>query len=109
MITIKNLYSKVISDYIQKMKENFIDELEMIFIIGSSASTKVIENWSDIDVILVIDDYNFDTLDKIKKLTNNFLVKIETTIYSKKEFENIETKNLADFSCTMKKGKRLVK
>ena len=83
----KNEYSNTIEKYVEVMKKEFKEELEMLLIIGSSCSNKVIPNWSDIDSILVIKDYNFDTVNKIKKVTNSFDVKIGTTIYSKKEFE----------------------
>lgn len=84
----KNKYSKIIYNYVTKMKENLANELEMLLVIGSSCSNKVIENWSDIDIILVISDYNFEIIEKIKEISNSFEVKIGTTIYTKKEFIN---------------------
>lgn len=84
----KNKYSFTINSYVDNMKKTFPDELEMLLVIGSSCSNKVVENWSDIDVILVVNNYNFDIIEKIKKLTNSFDIKIGTTIYSKHEFIN---------------------
>ena len=83
----KNEYSNTIEKYVEEMKKIFKEELELLLIIGSSCSNKVITNWSDIDVILVLKKYDFDIINQIKELTNKFDVKIGTTIYSKKEFE----------------------
>ena len=84
----KNKYSNIINKYVKTIKKNLLDDLNMILVIGSSCSDKVIKNWSDIDVILVINDYNFNIIEKIKKISNSFEVKIGTTIYTKKEFIN---------------------
>ncbi len=84
----KNAYSNVINSYVKSIKNELKDELVMLLIIGSSSSNKVIENWSDIDVVLVLENYNFDIIEKIKAITKNFKVKIGTTIFTKKEFIN---------------------
>ncbi len=84
----KNEYSNVISDYVKKMKNELREELSLLLVIGSSSSSKVMVNWSDIDVILVVKNYNFDIVDKIKDISKCFPVKIGTTIYSEKEFIN---------------------
>lgn len=47
-------------------------------IIGSSSSNEVIKNWSDIDALVVLDEYNFKTIEIIKKISNSYPVKIET-------------------------------
>ena len=57
-----NKYSIYIDKYVNEMKESLKDELELLLIIGSSSSNEVIENWSDIDVIVVLDEYNFKTI-----------------------------------------------
>ena len=82
----KNEYSLVINDYVKRMKCELDEELSLILVIGSSCSSKVIIGWSDIDVILVVKNYNFDIVDKIRIISKNFPVKIGTTIYSEKEF-----------------------
>ncbi len=84
----KNEYSYVIDDYVKKMKNELGVDLSLILVIGSSSSSKVIVNWSDIDVILVVKNYNFDIVNKIRKISKGFPVKIGTTIYSEKEFVN---------------------
>ena len=83
-----NAFSEVINDYISKLKSNLKDQLEMIFIIGSSASDKVIDNWSDIDCILVLKELNKRNLKVITELSNGYKIKIGNTLYSKKEFED---------------------
>ncbi len=81
-----NEYSSVISNYVKRMKSELNNELSLLLVIGSSCSSKVIIGWSDIDVILVIRNYNFKIVDKIKNISKDFPVKIGTTIYSEKEF-----------------------
>jgi hypothetical protein len=81
-----NEYSSVISNYVKRMKSELNNELYLLLVIGSSCSSKVIIGWSDIDVILVVRNYNFKIVDKIKNISKDFPVKIGTTIYSEKEF-----------------------
>lgn len=91
-----NKYNIYIDKYVDEMKSNLKDKLQLLLIIGSSCSNEVIENWSDIDVILVLDKYDFKTIEIIKKISNSFPVKIGTTIYDKREFEekNIDPKTI---------------
>lgn len=91
-----NKYSIYIDKYVNEMKESLKDKLELLLIIGSSSSNEVIENWSDIDVIVVLDEYNFKTIEIIKKISNSYPVKIGTTVYDKREFEekNIDPKTI---------------
>lgn len=84
----KNDYKNIINEYIYSIKEKLDDNLEMIYIIGSSASESVILNWSDIDVIIVLKEYNIRSIETIKKESNAFNIKIGNTIYIKEELEN---------------------
>lgn len=84
----KNSYSHIIESYVKKIKDRLKDNLEMIYIIGSSATKDVVVNWSDIDVIIVLKEYIFEDIEIIKKVSNSYEIKIGNTLYSKKEFEN---------------------
>ncbi len=84
----KNKYSNIIESYIGLIKKELKDNLEMIYIIGSSATNDVVINWSDIDAIIVLKEYNYKDIEIIKKISNSFEIKIGNTLYSKKEFEN---------------------
>lgn len=83
-----NSYQNIIDKYVERMKRELNNELDLLLIIGSSSSSTVIQSWSDIDVILVVKDYNFKILERIRNISNSYDVKIGTTIYSRKEFEN---------------------
>lgn len=89
-----NSYQKIIDEYVEDIKEKLENQLELLLVIGSSSSPKVIPKWSDIDVVLVINNYTFEIIEKIKLLSNSYDVKIGTTIYTKKEFDalNIDPK-----------------
>lgn len=91
-----NNYRDYIEKYVTEMKEILKDELKFLLIIGSSCSSEVIDNWSDIDVIVVLKNYNFRTIELIKKVSNSYPVKIGTTVYDKREFEqkNIDPKTI---------------
>lgn len=84
----KNKYSKTIESYIEKLKEKLKDNLEMIYIIGSSATDDIVVNWSDIDAIIVLREYKYDDIETIKRISNSYEIKIGNTLYSKEEFEN---------------------
>ncbi len=83
---INNEYSNIIGKYVNEMKSNFKQELRMILIIGSSCSEKVIKNWSDIDVILVFDEIDIDTMEKVREIASSYKIKIGITVYNKVEF-----------------------
>ena len=83
----KNNYTDIIGDYIENLKGALDNNLELIYIIGSSATKDVVVGWSDIDCIIVISNYNFNDIETIKKISNSYDIKIGNTIYSKKEFE----------------------
>ena len=82
-----NNYTDIINDYIERLKRALYNNLELIYIIGSSATKDVIVGWSDIDCIIVISNYNFNDIETIKKISNSYDIKIGNTIYSKNEFE----------------------
>lgn len=81
-----NSYSKEINKYVKMVKEEFKDDVALILIIGSSCSNMVMENWSDIDSLLVIKEYNFDVIEKIKNIVKQFSIKIGTTVFTESEF-----------------------
>jgi len=81
-----NKYKETIELYIESIKQHLKNNLELIYIIGSSATKDIIVNWSDIDCIIVLNKYNEKDIDIIKKISNSFDIKIGNTIYSKNEF-----------------------
>lgn len=84
----KNSYADIIESYVKEIKEKLKDNLEMVYIIGSSATKDIVINWSDIDTIIVLKKYNYHDIETIKKVSNSYEVKIGNTLYSKKELEN---------------------
>ena len=81
-------YKESIFKYIAELKDNFGDVLKLVLLIGSSSSGHVVEGWSDIDTILVLENYKIEYINIIKKIVQKYDIKIGNTIYSKKEFEN---------------------
>lgn len=83
-----NKYEKVLEDFIEKTKLRLNDRLKLILLIGSFLSKKYINNWSDIDLIIVVDRLDEKILDYISEISNDYDVKIGITLYSEKEINN---------------------
>lgn len=81
-------YKETIFNYITELQKNLGDNLKLVLLIGSSSSGHVIEEWSDIDIILVLENYKIEYVDIIKNIVQKYDIKIGNTIYSKIEFEN---------------------
>ena len=77
----KNSFSNIIEIYVEVLKERLKDNLEMIYIIGSSATNDVIVNWSDVDAIIVLKEYKFDDINVIKNISNSYDIKIGNTLF----------------------------
>ena len=88
--------NKTFYDLLKEAGKRNEKSLKDSLIIGSSSSNEVIKNWSDIDAIVVLDEYNFKTIEIIKKISNSYPVKIGTTVYDKRKFEekNIDPKTI---------------
>lgn len=81
-------YKESIFNYITELKNNLGDVLKLVLLIGSSSSGYVVDGWSDIDIILVLENYKIEYVNIIKKIVQRYDIKIGNTIYSKTEFEN---------------------
>ena len=81
-------YKESIFKYIAELKDDLGDVLKLVLLIGSSSSGHVVECWSDIDIILVLENYKIEYINIIKKIVQKYDIKIGNTIYSKNEFEN---------------------
>lgn len=82
------IYKDTISSYIKEVQQTLGEKIKLILLIGSSSSGKVISDWSDIDIIIVLEQYKMEYIEKIKNIVKNYDIKIGNTIYSKIEFEN---------------------
>ena len=79
---------------LENLYKEILNKLDVkLFILHGSCSTRtVIENYSDIDLILVIEPNNFNTRKIINEIISkcNCGIKVGTTIYTKKEFESLQ-------------------
>lgn len=87
-VQLPKIYKDTISSYIKEIQQTLGKKIKLILLIGSSSSGKVIENWSDIDVIIILEQYKMEYVEKIKSIVKKYNIKIGNTIYSKVEFEN---------------------
>ena len=61
----------------------------LYMVTGSVGIGKIHEGWSDIDILIVTKSYIIDDIRKIQEVISKLSnIKIGTTIYSQKEFEN---------------------
>lgn len=57
---------------------------------GSCGRESVHSNWSDIDILMVIEEYEYKYIKEMQRIISTYSIKVGTTIYSKREFENIK-------------------
>ena len=81
-------YRKTIYSYITELLNDLGDILKLVILIGSTSSGQIIEEWSDIDIILVLEEYKIEYVNVIRSIVQKYPIKIGNTIYSKIEFEN---------------------
>ena len=93
---VPEFYKNILSCFIKELRSK-VENLNLILIHGSVGRECIHNNWSDIDIIICINEYKFDTLDIISDLIKKYnKIKIGTTIYSKLEIEslNVDAKTL---------------
>ena len=69
---------------------NLDNRVNLLLVTGSVNRGCVFDKWSDIDLIVVVNDKNDQkTRDKISDIVNKQKIKVGTTVYSKTEFESL--------------------
>jgi len=84
------LYKKEIERICEEINRNLINDVLFLMVTGSCARNTVIENWSDIDLILVLKENTHFYRESLKNIFSCSPIKIGYTIYSQKHFENLE-------------------
>mgnify|MGYP002619884429 CR=1 FL=1 len=94
---IPTYYKSILTSFIKDIMEN-IGNIRMLLVHGSAGRECMHINWSDLDIIIALERYNFREVDIIAKIIEKYKkdVKIGTTIYSKLEIEslNVDAKSL---------------
>ena len=82
-------YKDNIMKFYKEIKNILQDNLMLFMVTGSAGIGKIHEGWSDIDILIVTKSYIIDDIRKIQEVISKLSnIKIGTTIYSQKEFEN---------------------
>lgn len=82
-------YKDNIMKFYKEIKNILQDNLMLFMVTGSAGIGKIHEGWSDIDILIVTKSYIIDDIRKIQEVIRKLSdIKIGTTIYSQKEFEN---------------------
>lgn len=82
-------YKDNIMKFYKEIKNILQDNLMLYMVTGSVGIGKIHEGWSDIDILIVTKSYIIDDIRKIQEVISKLSnIKIGTTIYSQKEFEN---------------------
>lgn len=81
-------YKDVEEKFYNQLSKKLGKHLRMYCVCGSLSRDDVIPGWSDIDIIIVIDEYSEQIFQKIEKTirNNNSKIKIGCTIYQTDEF-----------------------
>lgn len=82
-------YKKILNEVFVNIKNEFKKNLKLFLVHGSAGRECMHDGWSDLDIILVFEKYNFDEIIKLSKIVANFDIKIGTTVYSKYEIESL--------------------
>ncbi|MEK6890240.1 MAG: hypothetical protein AABX35_03570 [Nanoarchaeota archaeon] len=80
-------YRDIFMNFINKIKKDIANNLVLLILTGSGGRDKIIEGWSDLDVMIVLKDFSPDDAILIYNTAKIFSIKIGATVYSKSEFE----------------------
>lgn len=81
-------YKRTVYEYLNELIHKLGSSLKFCLLIGSASSGQVVIEWSDIDVILVINEYKMESISIINEVKAKSDIKIGNTVYSQSEFEN---------------------
>ncbi|HGF8054320.1 TPA: hypothetical protein QFH18_002571 [Enterococcus faecium] len=72
------------------------DNLKLFSFVGSSSTKTFIANWSDIDILLIINSYNDEQLFKVFELNSEFRIKVGISILTIEDINNdrVDNKNI---------------
>ena len=87
-LNIPKQYKITLIEFFYKLENIFGDNLSLFVVTGSGGREKIIDGWSDLDVLIVLKDFSPEQDINLAKLVENQPVKVGITVYSKQEFEN---------------------
>jgi len=82
-------YKKILLDVFLSINNEFGEKINLFLVHGSAGRECMHEGWSDLDIILVFEKYNFDEIIKLGKFIEKYNIKVGTTVYSKYEAESL--------------------
>ena len=80
-------YKETLEKLYNDINNQLGNQIKLLLVTGSCSRGCVIPNWSDIDIILVVNDNNKEMREKLSKIVNIYDIKIGTTVYGQKEFK----------------------
>jgi len=80
-------YKEALSSFVNGVRELLGGEILLLVLTGSGGREEIIDGWSDLDVLIVLNQITRLSLDQIADLVSKSAIKIGTTIYSQAEFE----------------------
>lgn len=82
-------YKKILTQFTLELLSLYNTRILLILPSGSCARGDVYENWSDIDLIICLNTYNYADICNIIQLTSKYCIKIGVNIYSKLEMNKL--------------------
>ena len=80
-------YEKALKQFYDNVRRELQEDIKLFLVTGSCARGCVNAGWSDIDVIMVVDENDCNTRNKISKATALSKIKIGTTVYNTSELK----------------------
>lgn len=81
------LYKKSLIGFVKGIEKSIREEVLLLALTGSGGREDIIEGWSDLDILIVLNKINREKIIIISDFVNASPIKIGTTVYSREEFE----------------------
>lgn len=81
-------YKNVLRGVTDSLVSKFDSAIHLLTVIGSGGRNNIIEGWSDLDLLLVIDKPTEESIKGVSHAVKGMPIKVGTTMYSPKEFQN---------------------
>jgi len=89
-------YAELIKNVFDNLKKEFKHRICLLVLTGSGGRERIIEGWSDLDLLIVLDELKKEDINKVANRVKEGKIKVGTTVYSKREFEEglVDTKTI---------------
>ena len=88
-VELPEIYIKKLNEVVEQAIKIFENNLKSIILGGSGGKAEIIPYWSDLDIYIVLDEYNFSQVQTFMKVDNKYdEIHVGVTIYTMDEVVN---------------------